>query len=204
MIIYQINIDKLKLNVIIGLVMKIGKRLKNLRKQKKITLEELAKKSGVQIATLSRIENDLMTGTLVSHIDICKVLGISLSEFYREIEEEHKAVSLTKRKEKQKPSFVHAKKAITEILTTEVADKKMMPLLIKIQKGGETHREESKVGSEKFIYILEGKIKAKIGKEEYNLSKGDSIYFDASLPHLFRNAGKNEAQILNILSPSQA
>lgn len=180
--------------------MKIGKKLKALRKEKKLTLKDLSEKSGVQIATLSRMEHDIMTGTLNSHIDICKALGVSLSDFYHDVESEHKTISLIKRREKRE-SFLHPRKSTTEILTTKITEKKMMPLLIKIQKGGQTHREENKPGTEKFIYILEGKVHAKIGKEEYNLSKGDSIYFDASLPHLFYNSGKTEARALCALTP---
>lgn len=180
--------------------MKIGKKLKALRKERKLTLNELAKKSGVQIATLSRMEHDIMTGTLQSHINICKALGVSLADFYRDVEDEHKTVSLSKRRQKH-PSFAHPKKSVIEMLTTRVAEKKMMPLLIKIRKGGQTHKEENKPGTEKFIYVLEGKICAKIGKEGYNLSKGDSIYFDASLPHTFHNLGKSESRALSMLSP---
>ena len=180
--------------------MKIGKKLKSLRKECKMTLKELAKKSGVQIATLSRMEHDIMTGTLQSHINICKALSVTLSDFYRDLEYEHKTVSLTKQKEKH-PSFVHPKKSTIEMLTTKVTDKKMMPLLIKMQKGGQTHKEENKPGTEKFIYVLKGRIRAKIGKEEYNLSKGDSIYFDASFPHTFHNLGKSESRTLCALSP---
>lgn len=180
--------------------MKIGKKLKALRKARKMTLKQLAKKSGVQIATLSRMEHNIMTGTLKSHIDICKALGVVLSDFYRDLEYEHKTVSLTKEKEKR-PSFIHPKKSTIEMLTTKVVDKKMMPLLIKFQKGGQTHKEENRPGTEKFIYILTGKIRAKIGKEEYNLSKGDSMYFDASLPHTFHNIGKTGAQVLCALTP---
>jgi len=180
--------------------LKIGKRLKALRKAGKVTLQELSKKSGVQIATLSRMENNIMTGTLESHINICKVLRISLSEFYRELEEEGKTISLSKKNDAAQ-SFVHSRKATTEMLTPKIMGKKMMPLLIKIQKGGETHREENKVGTEKFIYVLEGRARIRIGKEEYNLSAGDSIYFDASLPHVFHNVGKTEARVLCAQTP---
>lgn len=180
--------------------MKIGKKLKALRKEKKMTLKELSEKSGVQIATLSRIEHDIMTGTLQSHISICKALGVSLAAFYGEIESEDKSVSLTKRRQ-EREFFVQPKKSIIEMLTTKISDKKMMPLLVKIQKGGKTHKEENKVGAEKFIYILDGKIRADIGKETYNLSKGDSVYFDASLPHVFHNFGKSEARVLCVLTP---
>ena len=77
----------------------------------------------------------------------------------------------------------------------------VIPLLITIQKGGETHKEENKVGTEKFIYVLDGKLYVKIGKEEYNLSKGDSVYFDASLPHVFQNGGKSDTKVLCLLTP---
>ena len=180
--------------------MKIGKKMKLLRKEKKMTLNELSKECGVQIATLSRMENDVMTGTLESHMNICKALGVSLSNFYREVEYDNKTLSLVKEKEKRQ-SFVHAKKSTTEMLTTKVMNKKMMPLLIRIKKGGETHKEENKVDTEKFIYILEGRVHAKIGKEEYNLSKGDSMYFDASLPHILKNTGKNDVNILSVMTP---
>lgn len=180
--------------------MKIGSKLKALRKARKMTLQELSEKSGVQIATLSRIEHNIMTGTLQSHISICKALGIPLSEFYREIESDEKSISIGKRSEKRE-SFVHPKKSTIEMLTTKIAQKKMMPVLIRIKKGGQTHKEENKLGTEKFLYILDGKLQAQIGKEEYNLSKGDSIYFDASQSHIFYNRGRSETRVLSIISP---
>lgn len=183
--------------------MKIGKKLKALRKGREMTLGELSRKSGVQTATLSRMENDVMTGTLASHISICKALGVSLSDFYRELEEEHKTVSLGKQK-KTRASFVRSGKSTTEMLTTKIAEKKMMPFLVKIQKNGKTHREKDKIGTEKFIYVLEGKIRAKIGNEIYALSKGDSIYLDASLPHVFHNSAKRETRLFSIVSPAAA
>ncbi len=179
--------------------MELGRKLKSLRKERKMTLRELSEKSGVQIATLSRMENNSMTGTLDSHANICKAFGVSLADFYGEIESARKTVSVRGREEDK--SFFRSPKTSLEMLTAHLTDKKMMPLLVKIRKGGETGREKNKVGMEKFIYVLEGKIRAKIGNDEYRLSKGDSIYFDASLPHVFYNNGKNEAHLLSVLSP---
>ena len=178
--------------------MKIGKKMKALRKEKKMTLNELSRKSGVQIATLSRMENDMMTGTLKSHIKICETLGVALADFYRDLEYETKTAGLAKRKGL---SLVHSKESAAEILATNLANKKMMPLLLTVRKNGETQKEKNAVGSEKFVYVLEGRIRASIGKEGYNLSRGDSIYFDASVPHELHNIGKAEARALSILSP---
>ena len=77
----------------------------------------------------------------------------------------------------------------------------MMPILIKIKKGGKSHLEENTVGTEKFIYVLDGKISVTLGKENFKIAKGDSIYFDASFAHVFSNTGKTEARILSIMTP---
>ena len=180
--------------------MKIGKRLKQLRKEKDMTLEELSKKSGVALATLSRIENNKMTGTLASHNRLCKALGTSLIELYREIEDETKVVEAVPKKMRTE-HFVHARKAKYELLVSKTLDKKIMPLMIKMGSGGETQKEQNKRGIEKFIYVLSGTIETTIGNQKYELKKGDSLYLDASLPHSFKNTSKVEAEAICIISP---
>ena len=183
--------------------MKLGERLRILRKTRKMTLQELSKKSGVQVASLSRMENNAMTGTLRSHVNICEALGISLVDFYREAEDAHKVVSLIK-PSVEPESFTHSGKFTVEMLTTKVSGKRMLPVLVRIQKGGKTQEEKSSPGTEKFIYVLEGRLRLKIGKEFYDLRKGDSIYFDASLSHYIQNPGKAIARALSLVSPTTA
>ena len=183
--------------------MKIGKRLKQVRKEKKMTLKELSEKSGVQIATLSRMEHNVMPGTLKSHIAICKVLKISLADFYREVEDENKTVSVTKQHISDRP-FVRSDSFAIEMLTDKISGRHMMPVLNRIRKNGEMKGNERRIGVEKFIYVLEGKIEAKIGKEKYNLKRGDSVYFDASLDHAFSNTAKIDTLVLTVSSPPAA
>lgn len=180
--------------------MKIGGKIKELRKAKKMTLQELSEKSGVALATLSRIENGIMTGTIDSHLQICKALDITLPELYSELEESKRKVE-TQAASSRTEVFVHSKKSSSETLTSNVLSKKMMPIMIKIDTGGSTHKEETKRGVEKFIYVLTGKIEAIIGKEKHALDKGDTLYFDASLPHVLKNAGDSEARVICVASP---
>lgn len=180
--------------------MKIGKRIKQLRKEKNMTLEDLSKKTGVALATLSRMENNKMTGTLDSHNRICKALGASIADLYSKIEEASKTVESVSR-QKRTEHFVHAKKAKYELLVTKTLDKNIMPLMMKISSGGSTQTEQNKVGVEKFIYITSGTLDATVGKEDYKLHHGDSLYFDASLPHSFKNTSKMEVHAICIVSP---
>ena len=56
---------------------------------------------------------------------------------------------------------------------------------------------------EEFIYVLQGDIEVKVGKEDFVLKKGDSLYFDASLSHVLSNKKAKEAQAICIVSPPQ-
>lgn len=180
--------------------MKIGKRMHMLRKERDITLDELSKKSGIALATLSRIENDKMTGTLNSHIKICKTLGVSIVELYHELEDESKTVEKISMKTRVE-HLISANKAKYELLVTKIDSKHLIPMILTIDSGGSTQKEQNSAGTEKFIYIIAGTIEAVISTETYSLKRGDSLYFDASLPHQFINNTKTVAETLYITAP---
>ena len=177
--------------------MHIGEIIRKIRKERKMTLVELSEKSSVALATLSRIENSKMTGTLDSHMRMCDALGISLPELYKQLPSQKKTAEV-KLKESSKGTSVHDKRSSSEMLASNVQGKKMLPLMIRISKGGRTGTEELKLGAEKFIYVLDGKIEINIGEEKYALSKDDTIYFTASAPHYFKNSGASEARLIAV------
>jgi len=68
--------------------MKIGSTIKRLRKRKGMTLKQMSKITGIQVATLSRIENDKMDGSLNVYILIAGGLDLKLSELFAAIEQD--------------------------------------------------------------------------------------------------------------------
>jgi len=183
--------------------MLIGKRVKELRKARNMSLSELAKLSGVQIATLSRIENLKMIGTLESHMNIAKALGIDITQFYQHLAGKTAAATAAQ-SEQDTPTtetFSYNDKASYEILTSSVLSKKMMPIVLKIEPGGKTNAEQNPAGAEKFIFVLEGLVEAFVGDKTYSLSKHKTLYFDASVKHSFVNSGKNVARVISVVTP---
>ena len=79
--------------------------------------------------------------------------------------------------------------------------KKLMPVLITIEPGGSTHREETRVGTEKFLYVLEGELEANVGETTHQLKRGSSLYFEASIPHALKNAGSRTVRCLSVVTP---
>ena len=76
-----------------------------------------------------------------------------------------------------------------------------MPVLVKLEINGKTNPEQTASGIEKFIYILEGEIETVIADKKYALTAGDSLYFDGSSSHFYRNTGKSSAKLICVISP---
>jgi transcriptional regulator with XRE-family HTH domain len=178
----------------------IGDKIKALRKSQKMTLTELSQKSGVQLATLSRIEHKKMVGTLESHMNIAKALGIDVTQLYGDPSPAPSPIEV-ETPQSLTDQFKHNEHSSYEILTKKVLNKQMMPVLIRLDKDGETAVEQGKAGSEKFIFVLEGHVEAVIGEQSYVLEKAHTLYFDAALPHRFKNKGQQTAKILSISTP---
>ena len=181
----------------------IGQRLRALRKTQRITLVQLAKSSGVDAATISRIETGRMTGTLECHMKLARGLGVKLTELYAGIEEaQAKGAVAVQTPSRRTEVYVHqAGQSSMAMLTSEVLAKKLMPVLITIEPGGSTQKEEARVGTEKFIYVLEGKVEAAVGKDVHPLKRGSTLYLEASIPHVLRNVGAHVARCLAVTTP---
>ncbi|MCA9398910.1 MAG: helix-turn-helix transcriptional regulator, partial [Candidatus Omnitrophica bacterium] len=180
--------------------MYIGKRMKELRKSQGMTLVELADKSGVQVATISRIENHKMVGSLESHMALAKALNVDVTQLYNGFSKKDTKIDI-KRPGSSEDVFVHSDKSAYEILTNKVLSKKMMPTLIKIDPDGQTASEQGPLGSEKFIYVLEGSVEIHIAENAYTLSTHNTLYFDASSQHWYTNKGKTAVKLLCVGTP---
>jgi transcriptional regulator with XRE-family HTH domain len=180
--------------------MKIGLKIRNLRRSKGMTLKELSKTSGVALATLSRIETGVMTGTVKSHQAIASAFGVSLAQLYGDMDLAQRPVEFQSQKNRT-DLFIHNDKASYHMLTSNVLSKKMMPVILKISPKGETAPEELPKNTEKFIYVLNGECKIYAGTATYSLKMCETLYFDASLRHIIKNTGKKILEAICIISP---
>lgn len=180
--------------------MTIGEKIREFRLQKGWTLADLAKRSGVALSSLSRMETGKMTGTLESHLAVVRAFGIRLSELYAELDPLEASVE-------HRPKDLHPEKTLISkgvsyaLLASGSLKKKMLPTLLGLGPGKSTHREQAPVGTEAFIYLLKGRVEAVIGKERIRLNTGDTLYFQAALPHQLKNVGPGGAVALKVTSP---
>lgn len=182
--------------------MDLGAKIRVLRKQAGFTLDALAKKSGLALGTLSRIENGKAPGnTLATHQKLCQAFGIPLKDLYADLPLQDADGTPILPGSPAAETFVYDEKASAILLATQVLQKNMLPQLLVLQPGGRTHLEQTKPGCEKWLFVLEGSLEVQVGEQQHRLSRHGTLYFKASIPHQVRNAGKIVAKCISVTSP---
>lgn len=180
----------------------LGPRIRQLRKQRGLSLEQVAGKSGVALATLSRIENGKGTGTFRTHRRIADAFGLSLAELYRDLQPQESDSLLLKSSGDDVETFNYDEKASAIFLTRQISGKQMLPQMILLKPGGKTAEEQYPPGTERWVFGLEGSFSARVGDQEHTVALGEALYFKASLSHQFRNDGTAPAKLISVMSPA--
>lgn len=180
----------------------IGGRLAHLRSQKRITLERLASVTGFTKGYLSKIENSRKVPPIGTLARIAGALGVDIAYFFRTRQSTDEArVSIVHVKDRQ--PVVRGGTAFGYdyvSLAHDRRDKRMEPFLFSFPRSIDRNVQFEHEGEE-FLFIVHGKVEFKINGEKYILSEGDSLYFDASLPHRGRAIGGQAKAIVVTYAP---
>ena len=181
--------------------MELGKKLRLLRGN--MTQVELAARSGVDKAIISKIESGKMDGTVESHQRLAEVFGLKLSEFYAFIEENKSQPAELRSGDNKTDVYQN----FLEILTSVPLAKKMLPSFISLQPQEEKFLEETLKNVERFIIVLEGEVTIDVEGVMYPLKKspghekGDSLYSVSPKRHSLKNTGPAISRILCVSCP---
>jgi transcriptional regulator with XRE-family HTH domain len=176
----------------------VGQKLRELRIRKGYSLRALAERSGLNINTLSMVENAKSSPSVSTLQQLAAALEVPIATFF-ESESPEKQVVFTLAQ--QRPSAVFGSTHMQN-LGKDLAGNRVQPLLITIKPGKGSGDQMIVHTGHEFVYCLEGKIHYKIEQDDYSLNQGDSLLFEAHLPHCWENIGTQTAQILLILYPS--
>jgi transcriptional regulator with XRE-family HTH domain len=182
--------------------MNLKERLQKIRQEKGWTLQEFAKRSGVGINTLSRLERGIGKGTFKTHQKICDALDINIVDLYKDVETHEEDVSAGTPESQEIETFLYNDKASSVILTHNALRKNMLPALLMLEPKGQTHKEQNPKGTEKFLFCLEGSLEVTIGEKALMLGPNGVLYFKSSLFHQIKNTGSTKARCLCISSPA--
>ena len=177
--------------------MDLGSRLRNLRRRQKMTLEKLAKRTGLTSSFLSQIERNVTSPSVKSLREIASALNTKVSCLF---EEERSRDFVFVKKDKREKSVNNKLKSRNEVLASGLLDIRMEPALLTLEVGGEIEKQSGSLYGEEFGFVLKGKVELLRGREKFIMEKGDSIYFKGVKSHKIVNIGNNKANLLWIVS----
>lgn len=177
-------------------LIRIGLRIRQIRKGRNFSLQDIADRSGLSKSLISKVENFRTIPSLSVLSRIAETLKVKVAEIVEGIEEENRDVYVVTRKNERKIlQRESAKGFIYELLITENADSSLFESFVLTLEKGAKRKPVSTDGHE-FLFMLKGTIEFRYGKEKIILKKGDSIFFDGRTPHVPENIGKSEAKFL--------
>ncbi len=160
---------------------RVGARVRSLRRERGLTIEQLAAATGLTKGFISQLERDRTAPSLSSIARICDALGVRLSHIF-EVQAEPALV----RRDERAP--VAGRFATQSHLLSSRDEERFQAIESYVAPGGGAGDElHSLPGEMEFVYVLEGSIELKVGDEVHLLEQGDALTYPLSKPHTWRN-----------------
>lgn len=177
----------------------LGLRVRALRDAADLSLRDLADRTGVSAPMLSQVERGETSPTLAVAGKIAAGLDLTLSQLLRLDEGRH--VIVTREGERRtRRSKGHVVEEVTPPLPGQRADVSAHTLEPGATTGGPGDPPMHEAGARETAVVQEGSVDLFIDGERHELGPGDSVTFDADLPHHFENNGNDEARFLAVLA----
>jgi len=179
-----------------ALSVKIGSKIRGLRKERKMTIQELAERTGLTKSLISQVETSKATPSLGSLLAMAKALGSTLGHFFEEGDDEN---GILVKKDGRKAVRTNSKVTYF-LLSPDLRNKRVEFLYVVFERGGTTERLHSHEGEE-YVLVLKGRVEIVFENESYMLEEGDSIFIDSQKPHLSRNGASGTSVAVWVNTP---
>ncbi|MFT3825452.1 MAG: helix-turn-helix domain-containing protein [Chitinophagaceae bacterium] len=166
------------------IIFQIANRIKEKRKEKKITLEKLADEAGVTKGLISQIENNRTVPSLTVLLNIIKALQTDLNDFFDQLSlTDTDGALLIKAGNHEKIEKEYSEGSYYNRIMSFKHDGKLVDVVLYRQEKN-APRDFVSTDAFEFNYMLKGTAQYTIGDKKYILEEGDSFYYDARQPHL--------------------
>jgi transcriptional regulator with XRE-family HTH domain len=179
----------------------VGYRIRALRDAMGLSLRDLAERTGVSAPMLSQVERGETSPTIAVATRIASGLELTLSQLLRL--DEADGVTVVRRSERRGGGAEragHTYEIVTPPLPGQRAEVSEHVLAAGASTGGPGDPPMHEAGSRETAVVTHGSVRLVVGEANHDLGEGDSITFDADLPHHFENPATEEARFLSVVS----
>lgn len=181
----------------------IGQKIKTLRKQRKLTLQDVANETGFSPALISQIENNNVSPPIATLSKIARFFDIKMSHFFEEGEETNR-YEIVRCADRRIVSRVISKDGTShgytyETLSYRKRNKKMEPFVLTVTERAQEETLYNHEGEE-FLLILKGNAEIILNDERFSLEEGDAVYFDSTVRHRLLAKDGEPVQVLAVVT----
>ncbi|UCF30441.1 MAG: cupin domain-containing protein [bacterium] len=185
----------------------VGKRIKELREDRGLSLQDLGERTGYSSALLSQFENHLVSPPLGALVKLAQALDTQVGDFFGDSPDH--PFTIVRSDEREVVSRVASRSGVNlgyayESLGFGMRDRSMEPFVVTLEPVAIREKHLSVHEGEEFIYVLEGRMSVRLEEHTDVLEAGDSIYFRCTTPHHITCEGNEPAKILAVIFAGRA
>lgn len=180
---------------------RIGKKIKEIRKNRQMSLQEVASKSSVTAGLLSKIENFRTIPSLPVLLSIAKALDVDLSELVSSVMNNDEAPYILVRKgegevEEREDSKGLKYQSILSYSISNLTELNIKVNLVSLDIGAD--RKPIATDALELIHVISGSVKYGLPDHEVELQQGDTLFFNGRLPHSVKNMYFKETVLFKV------
>jgi transcriptional regulator with XRE-family HTH domain len=183
-------------------LVELSQRLKHLRLERGLSLEDVASRAGQTRSWLSKVENFRITPSLPALARVAEVLATTTSKLLEGLDDKPEIVVTRAANRRQVERDAQNSNIAYHQLVTGRLSRMMNPFLLEVPAGGGRAVARPHEGEE-FLIVLKGRVVLEYDGQDHALSTGDSAYFDAETPHRLQNPSARPAQVLCVFHEKQ-
>jgi len=180
--------------------LQIGFKIRRIRQERRMTLQDLAESTGLSKPLLSQIENDQVIPPLATLLRISKAFKVGLNTFFEDEGNTQKCILVRageSRKKMRRSS--HNQPYIYHSLASGRKHRHLEPFLVEFESQEWSDELQVSHEGEEFIFLLEGELEFHYGDQVIQLYPGDSLNYDSNEPHGFVARGNIRPRAVAVL-----
>jgi transcriptional regulator with XRE-family HTH domain len=174
----------------------LGRLVRSIRVSRGMSIEGLAKVAGVSAGGISQIERGVGNPAFTTLVKMAYGMRVPVGSFLRTDQQE---IGLVVRKDRRK-RLVPSEGLIYELLTPDL-QRRLEVLRVQIACGFDNSERPFVHEGEECVHLLDGELLIYIDGDEYHLEEGDSITYDPTVPHWYRNPFSRPGIIFSAVTP---
>ena len=178
-----------------SLTKQIGQKLKKLRHENKLSLDQLSAKCAVSKPMLAQIERGASNPTVNTLWKIANGLGVSFTTF---IDEDQPIIKKVNRNEIEPLIEESGKMKVIPLFPMEPG-KSFETFYIILDPGCDYQSNPHPDGVEEYLFVEEGSMSLDVDTHSYTICAGESLRFTANYPHYYRNQTNNPCKAMMII-----